>query len=267
IHLACRFSTFRGSLFMNGELALARDMPPISLGELLTVVGLPSKRSTRQLSGATEELFKNITNIVDEMLLRVIEKRTKAEFVATRREVFGDYARAVRALSDLARIVVPERTLDRLLGESFCELEDDLRNEGLLRFGAAAKDQAVFTVWTLRKMSGLIAKIANSGDVPEHLREQDRKLASDFSFYAIATQFHLDCMGAAIRFNKPLHPEVLPNVIDGLRSAVNAYGLIRQGVNLRIPRPEEPTITPYVWDEEDQELLDSSMHAIESEAS
>ena len=52
--------------------------------------------------------------------------------------------------------------------------------------------------------------------------------------------------------------------MDGLRSAVNAYGLARQGVDLR-KSEAEPEIPAYKWDEEDQELLNSSMAGIDNE--
>ena len=44
----------------------------------------------------------------------------------------------------------------------------------------------------------------------------------------------------------------------------NPYGLVRQGAELRIP-VEESTFAPLKWDEEDQELLNSSIAEMESE--
>ena len=67
-----------------------------------------------------------------------------------------------------------------------------------------------------------------------------------------------------MHFDKAINPEVLTEICEGLRTAVNAYGLIRQGVDLRLTR-EEPVIAPYAWDEEDQELLASSMSDMEAE--
>jgi hypothetical protein len=90
------------------------------------------------------------------------------------------------------------------------------------------------------------------------LKRQDENLAQAFNFYAAWTQFHLDCMLTAIRLQKTIQLDVLPEIIDGLRAAVNAYGYSRQGLDLRSPQ-EEPEIHGVEWDEEDQELLDSSM--------
>ena len=46
--------------------------------------------------------------------------------------------------------------------------------------------------------------------------------------------------------------------LDGLRAAVNAYGFLRQGLDLRFPPAPEPSET-VAWTEEDEELLASSM--------
>jgi len=251
---------------MDAALALQPQVAaPIGLGELRRFVGLPIKKSARQLSVSTEELFKGIASVAEELILRAIEKRTSEDFQAARKEVFGDYVRTIRILAELVDIVVPNSVIERLSGESFSELEADLRDQGTLRFGTTAKDQAIFTVWTMRRTSSLISKIAKCGPAPEESSELDTKLASEFLFYASWTRFHLDCLMTAIRLDKPIHPEVLPEIIDGLRAAVNAHGLIRRGVDLRVPRPEDPVIAPVEWDEEDQELLDSSMLDMESE--
>lgn len=238
----------------------------VGLDDLLALVGLPSKRkSAGELSGAAEEILRGISSFVDGLLLRALASQTKYEFVEARRELFGRYAGAVVSLAKLVRIVVPDPVIERVLGDSFCELEAEFRDQGVIRFGASAKDQAMFTVWTLRRTSGLIAKIANSGPAPESLKHQDEKLASSYTSSALWTQFHLDCLLAAIRFDKPVQLDVLPEVIDGLRAAVNSYGYARQGLNLRSPE-KEPLIASYEWDEEDQELLDSSMRDMEVQA-
>jgi hypothetical protein len=67
-----------------------------------------------------------------------------------------------------------------------------------------------------------------------------------------------------MRFDKVIHPEVRSEIGAGLRAVVHAYGLIRQGVDLRIPRTA-PEVAPQEWDEEDQELLNESMSDLETE--
>jgi hypothetical protein len=251
---------------MNLAMALEHGrIGPARLGDMLTFVGLPSKRSARELSGSAEELFKGITEVIDDILARAIENRTASDFKAMRKEAFGNYFRIIIALSNLAQVIVPKPVIERLVGESFSEMEATFRDEGLARFGVLARDQAMFTVWTLRKISRLASQIANSGPVPEDMKEADSKLATDFALSTGWTQFHLDCLNASIQTNKTINPEVLLEICDGLRTAVNAYGLIRQGAELRLPHTQEPLLAPYAWDDEDQELVASSMHDMESE--
>lgn len=243
---------------MNEALVLERSKGIGGLGELLTFVGFPSKRSARNLSVSSDEILTGITDIRDQILIAAIENRTSAEFVAARKEVFTNYFRIISAFSSLVRAIVPARSLENLVRESLCELEADFRDQGLIKFGTDARDQAMFTVWTLRKISRLISLIHAAGPVPENMRADDEKLAIDFSLHSAWAQFHLDCLLASIRFEKPIHPEVLTDIRDGLRAVVNAYGLIRQGVDLRV-HSEEPALAACAWDEEDEELLDSSM--------
>lgn len=148
--------------------------------------------------------------------------------------------------------------------EAFSEMEAEFRNHGEDRFGSPTKDQAMFTIWSLRKTSDLILKIARSGPVSDSQREQDSRLAGEFSFCTAWTQFHLDCLLAAIRTDRSVQPEVLTEIQDGLRAAVNAYGLARQGLDLRVP-PVEPQLIPPEWDEEDEQLLRSSMRDMRDE--
>jgi hypothetical protein len=55
----------------------------------------------------------------------------------------------------------------------------------------------------------------------------------------------------------PLFPEVLDLVIDGLRSAVNAYGLTKRLVDMLVPIPEVE-LAPIEWDEEEDALLNEA---------
>jgi hypothetical protein len=250
---------------MNPALAMERQAAAVGLDKLLALMGLPSKRSADRLTEtAGAEVFESIKKLLDDLLRQALEARTSQEFTSIRQQVLGDYVRSVRALVDLMRMMVPKRVIERLVWESFSELEAQFREHGIDRFGAPVKDQAIFTIWSLGKTSDLILRIVNAGSVPDSMREADAKLASEFAFCTVWTQFHLDCLTAAIRFDKSIQLEVLDQIQDGLRAAVNAYGLARRGLDLRIP-PTEPQLNRPEWDDEDQALLASSMHDMEVE--
>jgi hypothetical protein len=100
---------------------------------------------------------------MDQITTGVIEKRTASDFVEARKEAYPIYSRLMVALGSLAQAVVSRPLMDRLTGEAFCEMEADLRDRGLSAFGAEVRDQAIFTVWTLRRTSEVCEQIHKSG--------------------------------------------------------------------------------------------------------
>lgn len=249
---------------MNEAITLSpQNVGSVGLDSLLALVGFPSKRkAAAELSASIEGALKGVSVFLDEMLLRCIAAQTKEEFSSIRAEVFPVYARAITSLTSLVHLVVPPRVIERVSDDSFCELEHEFRESGLSRFGAPVRDQAMFTVWSLRRTSRLIGKIGSAGSLKPEQANEDAQFAAAFIYFTTQTQFHLDCLMTAIRFDKIIQMDVLPEVVDGLRAAVNAYGCARQGLNLRSPEVEVE-LAPVAWDEEDQELLDSSMREMD----
>lgn len=252
---------------MNDAIALVpHRIDEAVLDDFLALLALPSKRkSAKELPGYVANILEEVSSYVDSLLLRAIAAQGAEEFRRLRKELFPLYAKTVTSLAKLVRAIVPDAQIERAVDESFSELEADFRSQALERFGAAVKDQATFTVWTFRRTAGLIAKIIAAGPVPTGATRQDEELATMFNFYGTWAQFNLDCLLTAIRCDKPIQIDLLPEVIDGLRAAVNAYGYARQGLDLKVPR-QEPIIATQEWDEEDQELLSSSMRDMEAEA-
>lgn len=90
-------------------------------------------------------------------------------------------------------------------------------------------------------------------------------LQSDFAIAAAWSQFHLDCLTTAMLLNKPIYPDLVPAIVDGLRTEVNAYAIAKQMIDLYLPQAAEERLIPYTWSEEDEELLASSMEDMEAE--
>jgi hypothetical protein len=68
-----------------------------------------------------------------------------------------------------------------------------------------------------------------------------------------------------MQLRQPVYPEVREIVIDGLRSAVNAYAWARRGLDLR--SPENDADPAHVeWDDEERQLLDEATYDLVSEA-
>lgn len=249
---------------MGAVLALPKGLGGTNVGKMLRVVGLPSERTEKQLSGSADQVVRTIVSILEDLVSRTMTKRSSAEFVSTRAEVFPSYFAAMRALGDLVGLVVPRHTIERLVAEAFSELEHDLRELGVTTFGSDLRDRGLFTVWTLRKISDL-AKDIDTAELAKGLEDHDAEVAMKFATHAVWARFHVDCLVQAMRLKKPIYPEVVDNVADGLRAAVNAYAWIRQAVDLRTGTAE-PDLSPVEWAEEDQILLDDSMRDMANES-
>jgi hypothetical protein len=206
-------------------------------GQLLRLVGLPSKVAGNdragEISAQANELVRIIVTVVDDLVADALEKRTSVDFTAARNEVFPKYFAAMRALGDLGRIMLPKQTLARLSSEWFCELEADFRDVGPSAFGEDLAERGLFTVWTLRKIHDIAQEITVSLPRTKDTGK-DREIAMDFARRAMWTRFHVDCLTKVMRGKKSLYPEVVEDIRDGLRQAVDTYACIRQWQTLGI---------------------------------
>src|SRR2546425_4077511 len=137
--------------------SLAEGLRPRTIDELRAFVGLAPKQ-TVNISISINDMFERITLATDSLLLKAIEKRTAVEFAATTADSFNDYVRVLRAKADLLKVILRDnrQLTERLVNESLVELEADFNEHGLQRFGMSLTNQAIFTVWTLRKTAPLI---------------------------------------------------------------------------------------------------------------
>lgn len=230
-----------------------------SLGEQFAFLHLPSGESAQP---SVDEVVRKIGDVLDDLVRRVVEKKTASAFQAARKEVLPSYFRALRSISDIAMVVIGESARDRLVESSFSWLDEQLRRRGD-SFGVAVKEQALFTVWTFRKIDSLIRRIVRQ-DAPKEYQSLDATFTSNFTTYVVWARFHLDCLLVSTRHNIMISKEIREDIADGLRGAVNAYAYAMQAVKLRHPAEAE-TINPPEWDAEDQALLEASMRDLETE--
>jgi hypothetical protein len=142
-------------------------------------------------------------------------------------------------------------------------MEADFKELGSSTFGSDLTERGLFTVWTLRKIYDL-AKEISASPLPNEIAEQDAEKARDFVRSALWNRFHVDCLTKSMRAKKPIYPEVVDPIRDGLRAAVDAYAHIRQWADLRIPKPE-PDFAPIGWTGDDDALLADSMYDLDHE--
>jgi hypothetical protein len=96
---------------MDAVLVVPPGLGCVNVGELLALPGKISEQHAKRLTGSAEQIIRTISSLLDELVAGIIEKRTATEFSAARDEVFVQYFSAIRALSDLVRIVVPKTLL------------------------------------------------------------------------------------------------------------------------------------------------------------
>jgi hypothetical protein len=222
----------------------------------LSFLASRSKSSARTLSPSAIEVFKGCGDAVNQLVRSAVESRSGAEFARVYHSAFPRYVALSFAMSHFASAVVPKPVIERLTRESICEMEADFRDKGVEAFGAAVRDQAVFTVWTLRKISELITQIV-AANLDEANAHEDEECRTSFNLNTFRAQFSLDCLNMALRDGDAIYPEVLEKLIDGLRAMVNAYTWARRGLEARVPS-EQPVIAASVLSADDRELMEVS---------
>jgi hypothetical protein len=199
-----------------------------------------SKKSTRELSLPLEEVFRGVSAALEQMVSTVVETKTAEEYDAAVTQIFSKYAALTISLSQIAEAIVPKDAFERMTRESICELESDFRHKALAMYGSTVKEQAIFTIWTIRKIHDIIPRLRSGKILDESKQAEDKKCSEHFTVSSLLGYFALDCLNTAMSMNRAIYPEVMDRLVDGLRSMVNAYTWARRGLALRTPQLEEP---------------------------
>ncbi len=218
----------------------------------------PSPKCEQILIRQDMRLVKELISALDKQLLAVIAARSVPEFAKARDKAWPKYIRALRALQDTVSNLVSDDQFERLFEKGLAEISADLYKQSA-RLGEGLVEQADFTLWTMRKIRSLGHQIAAAGDPPAEQRAADLELVNEYRVASLWAQFHLDTLLAAMKFDRPIAHEIRPAIHDGLRTAVNAYAIMKEALLLRQPKvfPAAPGELP--WDEEDERLLAASM--------
>ncbi len=223
---------------------------------ILSFLASRSKSSARTLAPTVSEVLNGCAAEIDTILCNVIESRTKAEFRREFERSFPKYLGLTLAMSHFAKAVVLSDARERLTRESICEMEAEFREKAQAAFGTVVRDQALFTVWTLRKINEILPQIIAAKLDPSK-KAEDAEHCAMFNVHAFRAQFSLDCLTTALDNERAIYPEVLEELTDALRSMVNAYAHAREGLEVRVPS-QEPSVTVPSMDEEDRALVEAA---------
>jgi hypothetical protein len=215
------------------------------------------------LTRSDERLIGELSAKLDGQILSALDARSASEFSQVRAQVWPKYCRSLRALSDTIRNMAPDHQIDRATKTAMDSYSEDLEKRPV-RFGQKLREQALFTLWTLSKIRTLSFSLV-APPAPE-LRGKDLELCNEYRLCSLWTQFHMDVVIKSSRFDKAIPDDVQEVVCDGLRMAVNAYAIMKEAYALRHPRTSQPPADGLPWDEEDEQLLASSMRDLNGAA-
>lgn len=213
------------------------------------------------------DLIRSLMSVLDMQLVNVLGSRSSAEFVEARKGTWFSYVRARRALSDTMANLISASELEMLSSSALIRIDADVDGSREPLLGDAVAEQMKFSMWIIGKMRALGNEISKA-ESPKKTGDcdLDLKLNEEFLLYSTWAQFHYDCVLAAMKFNKEVAPEVRDVIVDGLRAWVNACAIMEEALELRVAPPEYSE-HPLPWDEEDEQLLASSMRDLDAESS
>jgi hypothetical protein len=241
-----------------------RVAQPFEVGTL-GALDATASGETRGIKRKDEELLRQITETLDKQLLSALSCRTPQEFGKLRRDVWEKYFCARRALGDAIKLVIPKEVIEMMRFVTTQRLMEELGHSRNVLFGEDIATQFEFTDWLVNKMQCVAHEIAKVGEPTD--RDADSRLHEDFNLYTAWGQFHYDCVLASMKFERPIPEQIQGSIRDGLRAWVNACSIVEEALALRVEKGSEIQLEVFdqPWDEEDQELLDSSMKDLDAE--
>lgn len=233
-----------------------------TVSDVVPMLGLPTEQpAKRGLASSVDEVLRSIAVLMDELVLEVLEARTKEEFSRVFRETFPQYVRLLRSFSEITDATVPTQVMVRVTVESFNDLEKRFRSNAEECFGPAMTERALFTVFSLRRIAPVLYSVITSKRKLEFCdAERDRDFARNFLVHALVARFSVDCLVVAMDHNKTVYPDVLASLDDLMRAVVNAYAWVRQAAELRTdPQLMDMDAAFPPLDADDRQLLNESM--------
>jgi hypothetical protein len=224
-------------------------------------VGLMGESATHRLPLGSADIVHLILKEMEDVATQSTRARTAEEFNEQRKRLYPEYLSLTKAVSGvvLAKMDQCDRTslmmsLNGMLDSSFTELEDEMETHGSMFFAEELHPEIMVSVATLKSAYMTVPRLF-SVQIDTSLAEQDKKLGDDFAVAATWTQFHLEGLKAAMKKNLSVMPEVLQELLEGLRMSVMAYSYVRQAVDLRNLLDQRYSKEfDVTWDEEDDAL-------------
>src|SRR5262249_18132519 len=214
-------------------------------------VGPIEQPAIGRLQVSLADIAQKITNELEEIVLDVIKSPTIEDFYLLRKEIFPSYMKLSLGLSNVVLAKLATSDLPGVLEGSLSIMEGEVANYEGAYFGDEARHEILFSISTMKSAYRLIPHLLTN-DVSENARQEDMALARAFTSAAAWASFHLQGTMIAIRRDVAIIPEILQELLEGLRLSVMMYANVRAGLELRnIPDSRYRDELVVTWDTED----------------
>lgn len=218
-------------------------------------VGLAERPTIDRLQARAARAVEDIFGLLDDLSFQVATCPTAADFREYRKSVYPQYVQLSTGLASIVRATLNPADLPGLIEASFSQLEGQFAAGAY--FGEETRQEILFSISTLKSAHRWLPHLLNNKP-PDDRREEDRRLAHDYTSTAIWSHFHLVALGLAQERGLSVIPEVLYELLEGLRGSVMAYSYVRQALDLRnllAERYAEEVVVS--WDAEDEALANA----------
>lgn len=215
---------------------MASGAPQYGTAEIpFTFLGMinPTGESVNdQLQASTADIIDRIDRQLHDTVYRVLLSPSAEKFDATRRAQFPKFMRLYRASVDIICANIDLDDLSFWVEASFKRLEHQLGAILSSYFDDKTCQDILFSVSTLKNANRLVPRLISEMPLPEH-REEDSETARKYNVAMMWSEFHLRALKILIRKEQAVIPEILSQLLKGLRASVDAYALARSALEFR----------------------------------
>jgi len=220
-------------------------------------IGLIKGSVKGRLQPSFVDIVERISKQIEDIVADVLIAPTPEEFNRMRESFFPSYVQLSQALSHVVLAKLDQAELPSFIEDSFVALESAVIPEAASYFGEDAYQEILFSIGTMKRTYRWLPFV-RSNKPEDSLRQRDAELACDFNTASMWADFHLEVLMTAAHKKVTTLPEILQELLDGLRLSVMAYSYIREALDLRkVPDIHHGETLDVLWDEEDEALANA----------
>jgi len=199
--------------------------------------------------------MEQIVELFSEIPAVMIEAPSVEDFKEARERMFPYYSKLSIALSNLAVATLTPMECAKVSQVSYARMGQEFTTQGLQYLGNEEYQEALFSISSLKSAQRWIPHLVSAK--PDDLK-RDAELARRFALTSLWSQFHLDCLLEVVSTGATIETQMIREMLEGMRSAVMAYGCVREALDLRKHLDSRYSAeVKWEWDEEDESLANA----------